>query len=403
MRIVNAAVSVCSPGRAFVTVRIDTDAGISGLGDATLNGRELAVASYLSEHVLPLLEGRDPMATEALWQYLYRGAYWRRGPVTMAAIGAIDIALWDLKAKALDVPLYQLLGGASREKVRVYGHASAGDLDTLCEAVARYRDMGYEAIRIQCTPPGVEHGYGVGKGDLYYEPATPGPRPAEETWSTAHYLDFAPRMFAHVRDAFGWELHLLHDAHHRLTPQEAAWLGQRLEPHRPFWLEDVAPAELQEGYRLIRRHTTVPLALGEVFNSIYDCRLLLTEQLIDYIRATPSHCGGLSHLLKIAHLAEVHHIRTGCHGPTDVSPVAMAAMFHFDLAIHNFGIQEFMRHTEATNAVFPHAYRFEDGFVHPGDVAGLGVDYDEDLARQHPYTPAYLPVAYLDDGTVHNW
>src|SRR5687767_15992381 len=155
-------------------------------------------------------------------------------------------------------------------------------------------------------------------------------------------------------------------------------------------MEDPVPAEAQEAFRLIRQHTTTPIAVGEVFNTIYDCHLLIQEHLIDYIRTTITHAGGISHMRKIAALAELHHVRTGSHGATDLSPVCMAAALHFDLAVHNFGIQEYMPHTSDTNRVFPYSYSFEDGLMHPGNAAGLGVDLDESLAASFPYQPAYL-------------
>ena len=280
MKIIDAKVLVSSPGRNFVTLRVFTDQGFVGLGDATLNGRELAVASYLQDHLIPYLVGRDPFQSEDIWQYFYRGAYWRRGPVTMTAIAAIDMALWDIKGKAFNTPVYNLLGGKSRDAVLVYGHANGRDIEETGDEV---------------------------------------------------------------------------------------------------------------------------LALGEIFNSIWDAHVLITEQLIDYIRMTIVHSGGISHLKKIASLAELYHVRTGCHGATDLSPVSMAAALHFDMAINNFGIQEYMVHTRETDEVFPHAYSFRDGFLHPGDGPGFGVDYDESLAAKFPYQRAYLPVNRKEDGTLFNW
>src|SRR5438270_12828826 len=142
MKIVDAKVIVCSPGRNFVTLKLTTDDGIAGVGDATLNGRELAVASYLNDHLLPLLIGRDARRIEDTWQYLYKGAYWRRGPVTMTAISAVDTALWDIKGKTLNVPVYQLLGGASRDTVLVYGHANGTTEDDTVSAVQQYIGIG---------------------------------------------------------------------------------------------------------------------------------------------------------------------------------------------------------------------------------------------------------------------
>jgi mannonate dehydratase len=403
MKITNARVIVCSPGRNFVTLKIETDEGLTGIGDATLNGRELSVASYLTDHVIPCLIGRDAHQIEDIWQFLYKGAYWRRGPVTMSAIAAVDTALWDIKAKAAGLPLYQLLGGKSRTGVMVYGHANGSDIEHTVDEVLRYADAGYKAIRAQSGVPGLDKVYGVGKGTLFYEPAD-ADLPSEHDWSTEKYLRHAPKLFERIREKLGFEHHLLHDVHHRLTPIEAARLGKDLEPYRLFWMEDATPAENQDAFRLIRQHTTTPLAVGEVFNSIWDCKGLIENQLIDYIRATVVHAGGITQLRRIADLASLYQVRTGCHGATDLSPVCMGAALHFDLWVPNFGIQEYMRHTPETDAVFPHAYTFQDGMLYPGDVPGHGVEIDEDLAARYPYQRAYLPVNRLQqDGTLWNW
>lgn len=403
MKITNARVIVCSPGRNFVTLKIETDQGLTGVGDATLNGRELAVAAYLTEHVIPCLIGRDAHQIEDIWQYLYKGAYWRRGPVTMTAIAGVDTALWDLKAKAAGLPLYQLLGGKSRSAVMVYGHANGSDIEHTVDEVLRYADMGYRAIRAQSGVPGLEKVYGVGRGSLFYEPAD-ADLPSEHDWSTEKYLRHAPALFERIREKLGFEHHLLHDVHHRLTPIEAARLGKSLEPYSLFWMEDATPAENQDAFRLIRQHTTTPLAVGEIFNTIWDCKDLVQNQLIDYIRTTVVHAGGITHLRRIADLASLYQVRTGCHGATDLSPVCMGAALHFDLWAPNFGIQEYMRHTEDTDAVFPHAYTFDQGMLYPGDVPGHGVDIDEKLAARYPYQRAYLPVNRLQhDGTLWNW
>ena len=360
------------------------------------------MVSYLEDHVIPCLIGRDAHRIEDVWQFLYRGAYWRRGPVTMSAIAAVDMALWDIKAKAAGLPLYQLLGGACRAGVRVYGHANGETIeDTLAEA-QKYKALGYTAIRLQSGVPGLKSTYGVSKDKMFYEPADAG-LPTENAWSTPKYLNAAPKLFERAREVLGWDVDLLHDVHHRLTPIEAARLGKDLEPYRLFWMEDSTPAENQENFRLIRQHTTTPLAVGEIFSSIWDCKDLIQNQLIDYIRSTVVHAGGISHLRKIAAFADIYNVRTGCHGATDLSPVCMAAALHFDLSIPNFGLQEYMRHTAETDAVFPHAYTFEAGMLHPGNAPGLGVDLDEALAAKYPYQRAYLPVNRLEDGTMYNW
>ncbi len=402
MKITAARVIVTSPGRNFVTLKLLTDQGVYGIGDATLNGREMAVVAYLEEHVIPSLIGRDPTRIEDIWQFLYRGAYWRRGPVTMRAIAAVDVALWDIKAKLAGMPLYQLLGGRSRERVLVYGHANGADLDSTVDAVEHYLQLGYVAVRAQSGIPGVVMAYGVGRGKLHYEPADAA-LPTETVWNTRRYLNFAPQLFERLRARFGDGIELLHDVHHRLTPIEAAQLGKSLEPYRLFWMEDATPAENQDAFRLIRAHTTIPLAVGEIFNTIWDCKDLIQNQLIDYIRATVVGAGGITHLRRIADFAALYQVRTGCHGATDLSPVTMGAALHFDTWVPNFGIQEYMRHSADTDAVFPHDYRFEKGYLFAGESPGHGVDIDEALAARFPYKPASLPVARLEDGTVWNW
>jgi mannonate dehydratase len=410
----DAEVIVTSPGRNFVTLKITTEDGVTGLGDATLNGRELSVAVYLADHVLPLLKGRDAMNIEDTWQYLYRGAYWRRGPVTMAAVAAVDMALWDIKAKYAELPLYQLLGGASRTGALAYGHASGREIPEILDSVREHLELGYKAIRVQTGVPGLDSVYGVaasaaGDGERYdYEPARRGGGqgkvvPVEEAWDTRAYLRHVPTVFEAVRAEFGPEIPLLHDGHHRMTAREAAQLGKSLEPYDLFWLEDCTPAEDPAALRYVRQQTTTPLAIGEIFNSIWDYQTLITERLIDYVRSAVTHTGGISHMKKLADFAAIYGIKTGFHGPTDISPVGQAAALHLDLALHNFGIQEYMRHSELTLEVFDTGYTFKDGLLHPGDRIGLGVEIDTVLAKKHPYDPAYLPVNRLLDGTMHDW
>lgn len=403
MKITDARVVVSSPGRNYVTLVLETSDGVVGVGDATLNGRELAVASYLRDHVCPLLIGRDPARIEDTWQYLYKGAYWRRGPVGMTAIAAVDVALWDVKGKVAGLPVYELLGGASRSGVMVYGHADGHDVPELLDRFAEYLEQGYKAVRIQAAVPGVAKTYGVSAGDgQVYEPAN-SRLPEEGSWESSAYLDFAPTVFAAVRERFGFGVHLLHDVHHRLTPIEAARLGRALEPYRPFWIEDATPAEDQSAFRTIRAHTTTPLAVGEVLNSIWDVQTLITERLIDYVRMSVSHSGGISHLRKVYALAELFGVRSGAHGAGDLSPIAHAAALHLDLAVPNFGIQEYMGHRDPAGEVFRSTYSFADGYMHPGDVPGIGVEFDEAAAARFPYEPRYLPVNRRVDGTVHDW
>ena len=413
MAIESVDVNITSPGRNFVTLKIVTTDGIVGWGDATLNGRELAVAAYLSEHVASTLIGRDEDRIEDTWQYLYRGPYWRRGPVTMAAIAAVDMALWDIKAKKAGMPLYQLLGGASRDAVRVYGHASGSDYAALKDAIASYVEAGFTAVRVQTGVPGLGQIYGVassGPGTRYdYEPAhraadgSSAVAPTEEIWDTRAYLSHMPGVFSRIREDFGTGVRILHDGHHRMSPIEAARFAKDIEPYDLFWLEDCTPGEDQTALRLVRQHSTTPLAIGEIFNTVFDYQTLITERLIDYVRSAVTHTGGITAMKKLLDFAAIYGIKSGIHGPTDISPVGMAAAMHLGLAIHNFGIQEYMQHGEKTDAVFQQSYSWHDGFLHPGDKPGLGVDLDVDEAGKYPYIRAYLPYNRLADGTVHDW
>ena len=367
-----ARVIVSCPGRNFVTLKLITDEGVYGLGDATLNGRELAVRSYLEDHVVPCLIGRDAHRIEDIWQYLYRGAYWRRGPVTMSAIAAVDMALWDIKGKIGGSAAVSVAGRRqsrrrhglqSRQWRNHRGHHRAG------AEVSRGRLSRHSPAIWRAGPRQDLRCDSRDKGP--YEPANAA-LPQEASWSTVKYLPSVAPLFAAAREALGPHVHLLHDVHHRLTPIEAARLCKDLEPYRPFWVEDAVPAENQANFRLIRQHSTTPLAVGEVFNSIWDCKQLIEEQLIDYIRATIVHAGGITHLRRIASFADLHNVRTGFHGATDLSPVCMAAALHFDLAVPNFGLQEHMGHTPETLRAFPHHYRFENGYMHPGEAPGPG-------------------------------
>ncbi len=401
-RIVDAKVIVACPGRNFVTLKITTRSSVYGLSDATLNGRELAVAAYLQEHVVPNLIGRDAGRIEDLWQFLYRGAYWRRGPVTMSAIAAVDVALWDILGKMSGLPLYQLLGGRSREGALVYAHAHGSDIAEASDDVGRHIEQGFLAVRAQCGVPGVKKAYGAVAAGKAYEPAE-SELPAETVWNTPRYLDVVPKLFERLRKDHGDDVELLHDVHHRLSPIEATRLARSVEPYRLFWLEDATPAENQKSFELIRQHSVTALAVGEVFNSIWDCKHLIENQLIDYIRTTLVHGGGITHIRRLADFAALHQVRTGFHGATDLSPVTMGAALHFDTWAPNFGIQEYMLHVELTNEVFPHDYVFRDGRLHVGDTPGHGVDIDEKLAAKYPYSPKQLPIARLEDGAMWDW
>lgn len=405
MKITEIKVMVSCPGRNFVTLKIITDEGIYGLGDATVNGREMAVVAYLEEHVVPCLINRDPHQIEDIWQYLYKGAYWRKGPITMAAIAAVDMALWDIKGKVAGLPVYQLLGGKSRKGITVYGHANGENITHTLDELGKMIDLGYKVVRLQCGVPGLSGTYStLGDKKDYFELQSDRPLPPEQPWSTAKYLNFIPELFKEARKRFGYEIQLTHDVHSRLTPIEAAQLGKLLEPYNLMFLEDASVADNQDGYKLIRSHTTIPLAIGEIFNTVWDAKDLIVNQSIDYLRVAITHGGGITPMVKMANFADLYNVRMAPHGAPDLSPICHAAHAHFNIWAPNFGIQEFIGFgTEKMNSVFSYPLSFENGLLYLDDKPGLGVEYNEKEAQKHPYKRSYLPVSRLEDGTLWYW
>ena len=411
MKITSAEVFVGGPGKNYVTLKIMTDEGIYGLGDGTLNTRETLPAEFLKTYMIPCLIGMDPRNSEDIWQYFYRGAYFRRGPVAMAAIGAIDMALWDIKGKIAGLPIYQLLGGKSRDGALVYAHATGETLEDLLESVAKYVDQGYKAVRLQCGIPGMpEGGYATGKDksnptasgkDFITEYGT---LPDQEIWDSEKYLRYMPKVFESVRERFGPDLKLLHDVHHRLRPREAAAFCKSIEKYNLFWVEDPTPADDQAALRLIRHHTTAPIAIGEVFNSIWDCKTMIEEELLDFIRVSVTYAGGITHVRRIVELAGLHNIRTGFHGAPSHSPLSMAAQAHLNAWAPNFGIQEYLvLGTPECDALFPSDHYLKDGMFYVSDAPGLGVDFDESEAKKYSFDRRYHPIVRLEDGTMWNY
>ena len=405
LKIKEIRVIVCNPGRNFVTVKVITEEGTYGIGDATLNGREMAVVAYLEEHVVPCLIGRDANNIEDIWQYLYRGVYWRRGAVTMAAIAAIDMALWDIKGKMAGMPVYQLLGGKSRHAVTVYAHANGEDIDSTLDEAEKLINQGFTAIRLQSAIPDLAVTYGVlGDKKDYFELQGDRPLPPEQEWSSKKYLNMIEALFAKARERFGNDVDLLHDVHSRLTPIESARLGKMLEKYNLLFLEDASIAENQENYQVIRQHTTIPLAIGETYNTIWDCKDLIQNQLIDYIRVAATHAGGITALRRIADFASIYNVRTAPHGAPDLSPICLAAHMHLNTWAPNFGIQEFVGFgNDISKALFSHDMRLENGKVFVSEKPGLGIDFNEELAEKYPYKRSYLPVSRLEDGTLWHW
>lgn len=408
MKITGAEVFVGGPGKNYVTLKIMTDQGIYGLGDATLNNRETLPAAYLKDYLIPCLIGMDPRNSEDIWQYFYLGAYFRRGPIAMAAFGAIDMALWDIKGKIANLPVYQLLGGKSRDGALLYAHATGADVDDLLESIDQYVAQGYKAVRVQCGIPDMpEGGYAIpekGQHNDQFITKFTGDVPKLEIWDTEKYLKYMPTVFEKIRERFGDDLKILHDVHHRLLPREAAAFGKEIEKYNLFWLEDPTPADDQSALKLIRQHTTVPIAIGEVFNSLWDCKQMIENEWLDYIRVAVTYAGGITHVRRIVDLAAMHHVKTGFHGAPSHSPISMAAQAHINAWAPNFGIQEYLvLGTKECDALFPSDHVCKDGNFYVSDAPGLGVDFDEKEVKKYTYERGFHPVVRLEDGTMWNY
>ena len=408
LKITDVCVIVTCPGRNYVLVKILTnEPGLYGVGDATLNGRELAVAEDLEKHVAPLLIGRDPEMVEDIWQYLYRGPYWRSGPVQMSALAAVDVALWDIKGKRAGMPVYQLLGGHTRTGARAYTHASGKEFAEVAEVARRAMDQGFTCVRIQVAIPGLEGTYGTTQGLLPGTTPTGhtdmGSLPVTEVFEPEPYLRTIPKLFDYVRGKLGSDVDLLHDCHERLDPIQGARLAHELEPYHLFFLEDCLRPEYKESFHIIREHSTTPLAMGELFNSPWECVPLIKEQLIDYIRCDLGHIGGITAARKIAALADFFQVRTAWHGPGDIGPPTHAANVHVDISIPNFGIQETVFFPDEVREVISGGPEFRDGYLNVTDQPGVGCDVNEEAAKKYPYRRAYLPTARRKDGSVQDW
>ena len=399
MKITDVRTIVTCPGRNFVLLKIVTDSGVYGVGDGTLNGRELTVAECLDKHVKPLLIGRDADQIEDIWQYLFRGTYWRGGPVLNTALSAVDMALWDIKGKRAGMPLYSILGGKTRTGALCYTHAFGQTFEETTIRAQEFISRGFKVVRCQVEIPGTQGTYGAGQSSGPQEESLP----FEEIWEPGPYLRVIPELFAHLRRELGADIELFHDVHERLTPIQAARLAKELEPFHLFFLEDPLRPEHKESFRLIRQHSTTPLAMGELFTNKWECLPLITEQLIDFIRCDLAHVGGITEARKIAAIAECYQVQTAWHGPPDISPIAHAANVHLDLATPNFGVQEWVEHPRETADVVQGGPTFEEGYLTVSDDPGLGCDIDERAAAKYPYRRAYLPTTRRADGSMHDW
>jgi galactonate dehydratase len=364
------------PVRQFIYVKILTDEGIYGVGEASLSGRSLAVTEAL-ELIKPLLLGQDATRIEHIWQDIFRGTFWRGGPVLQSALAGIDIALWDLAGKALGVPVYRLLGGAARDKVLVYRHVGGRTPEELIENSRRLLEEGWRVLRI-CPADILDRGFDPKRAVLC-----------------------GIQHFADLRKAIGDGVEVVFEVHTRLTPTRAIELCNGIAEYRPFFVEDPIRSENPGSFATLRAHTNVPLATGEQLTTKWAFRELIEQELIDYLRVDICHTGGITEGKKIAAMGEVHYQELATHYTG--SPVCTAAMLHLNLSVPNCAVQEYSPSTGWMNDVIQNDLRIEDGYLLRSDAPGLGIDLNEDAANAHPHAPGEPPHWRREDGSVQDW
>jgi len=362
-------------GSRLVIVKIHTsEPGLYGLGCATFTQRFHAVVSAIENHLKPFLIGRDVARIEEIWQMSMVHGYWRNGPVLNNAISGVDQALWDIKGKMANMPVYQLLGGKVREAAAVYVHADGSSKEEVVDNVRKYMDAGHRYIRVQMGGYGgnsklMVHPNGVQEGAFF---------------DRREYMQTMLEMIEHVRSEVGSRIELLHDIHERLQPIETVQFAKDLEQFKLFFLEDALAPEDIAWFKQIRQQCATPIAMGELFNSPHEWMPLIEGRLIDFIRMHVSQMGGLTPARNVAAMANMYGIRTAWHGPGDTSPIGHAANLQLDLWAPNFGIQEWCRFNELVYEIFPGLPEIREGYMYPNDKPGLGIDIDEELAAKYP-------------------
>ncbi len=376
MKITNIRAILTQPGHSrLVIVKVETsEPGLYGLGCATFTQRVFAVQAAIERHLKPFLIGRDVDRIEEIWQMSMVHGYWRNGPVLNNAISGVDQALWDIKGKRAGMPLYQLLGGKTREGAAVYVHADGRDVQEVEENARDLIDQGYQYIRVQMG------GYGGKKIDRN----SPKNSPEGNYYDPRAYSRNMLNMIEYVRGQLGDKIELVHDIHERLKPIDAIQFAKDVEQFKLYFLEDVFAPEDIDWFGMLRQQSATPLAMGELFNNPHEWQRLITERLIDFIRVHVSQVGGITPARNLAAFANMYGVRTAWHGPSDTSPVGHAANLHLDLWAPNFGIQEWYRPSAIDYEVFPGLPKVEDGYLYPNDQPGLGIDIDEKLAAKFP-------------------
>lgn len=381
----------------LVVVKVETsEPELCGYGCATFTWRHKAVVTAVEEYLRPMLRGRLVHNIEDLWQTMMGSSYWRNGPVLNNAISGVDEALWDIKGKIANMPLYNLIGGKAREGIELYRHADGSCYEEVKACIEQYLEEGYRNVRCHMGT------YGGNFNGKRQQMVKPDGAAEGAYFHPRMYMDSVIDLFEKVRTDFGWGLNVMHDVHERLSLADTLAFAKALEPYRLFFLEDSLSPDQVGYYRYLREQTTVPFAMGELFVNPAEWKTVVQNQWIDFIRVHLSDIGGFTPAVKLAHFCEAYGVRTAWHGPNDLSPIGMAAQMHLDLNSHNFGIQEFSGFNEAEEAVFPGCPLVKDGYAYVSERPGIGVGFDEKAAAKYPAVEMNhgWMFARLPDGTA---
>lgn len=395
MKITSVKTILTCPNQNYLFVKIETDEGIYGVGDASLNGREQAVADLIDGYFSSMLVGRDPGQIEDFWQLAYRGSYWRGGNIVMSALCGIDMALWDILGKQCGKPLYALLGGKVRDKVLCYSHVlGKTQADKIAQAAEYVQQRGLKVIRLRAGLPAACGTFGTTADQL---------TPVVEPWTPEEEMESTIEYFVKVREAVGNKVGIIYDLHERFSPDQAVRVIRELEPYHPFFIEDPVAPDNPDSLRYVREKTCAPLAFGELYKSRWECLPTITNRWADYIRCDIIRIGGITEARKLSALAETYDIKTAWHGPNDVSPITHAVNWHLNVSAYHFGIQEDGTTDGLIKQVIQGGPFYRDGYLQMEDRPGIGCDIDEEAARQYPFRKSYLPICRSSDGSLKTW
>ena len=370
--------------RKYFIVKVETDDGITGLGEVGIGHWGGAVQQAI-QHLGDLCIGADPLATERLWQRMFRRSFFPADRVYSCAISAIDIALWDIKGKALGLPVYRLLGGPVREKVVCYPHNRGASLTDTVESCSETTKLGWKFARFDLPADLSESN----ESGALFEPREAIPRAVE--------------LISAIKEAVGDDVNLCIDVHTRLDMANAVALCKALEPFNMFFIEDPLRSENPASYRTLAHHVSVPIAAGEQWSSKWGFREVIENELINYARIDLCIAGGLTEALKIAHWCETHYIDIVPHNP--LGPVSAAAGVALCMSTTNVGVQEMPRAPGSyAQDLFPKQLHFEDGYAAPREEPGLGIEFNEALALERPAPlNSWPPEYHRRDGSYNNW